>query len=131
MREHKQSPSRWLAIGSLLFLILAIGLFALSLKLDAKSSHFTSLLVPVLIASVLAVVAFHLFYWRDARKSRIADDAENYSREREFASIFEYALDGILILDDQSVCREANPAACSLLGVEKTELLGRHFGDFY
>jgi PAS domain S-box-containing protein len=106
-------------------------LLFLSLKLDAKSPRFTSLLVPILFASVLAVVAFHLFYWHDARKRRIAIDAENYSRERQFTSIFEHALDGILTLDDQSVCTGANPAACRLLGVDRTELIGRHFGDFY
>jgi PAS domain S-box-containing protein len=40
-------------------------------------------------------------------------------------------LDGILILDDRSVCMETNPAACKLLGVDRSALLGRHFGDFY
>lgn len=131
MRDRKQTSPRWLTLGSLLFVLLALLLFFLSLNLDAENPRFTSFLVPTLLVSVLAAVAFHFFYWRDTRKRRIAVEADSYSKEREFASIFEYALDGILILDDQSMCREANPAACRLLGVEKTELLGRHFGDFY
>ena len=131
MRIDGQKPPRWLTLGSQLFVLLALGLFFLSIKLDAKSPHFTSLLVPVLFASVLAAVGFHFSYWREARKSRVAIDAENYSRERQFTSIFEHALDGILILDDQSVCRGANPSAHRLLGVDRAGLVGRYFGDFY
>jgi PAS domain S-box-containing protein len=131
MRIDEQRPPRWLTLGSQLFVLLALGLFFLSIKLDAKSPPFTSLLVPILFASVLAVVGFHFFYWREARKSRVAIDAENYSRERQFTSIFEHALDGILILDDQSVCRGANPSAYRLLGVDRADLVGRYFGDFY
>src|SRR5258707_9715784 len=100
MRNHGQSPPSWLAVGSLLFVFAALGLFFFSFKLDVKSPYFTSLLIPVLVASVLSVVALHLFYWRDARKSRIKIDKENYAREREFASVFAHTLDGILILDD-------------------------------
>ena len=131
MRDHEQRPSGWLALVSLLFVLVALGLFFSSFKLDVNSPYFTSLLIPVLVASVLAVVALHLFYWRAARKRRIQIDTENYAREREFASVFEHTLDGILILDDQSVCKTANPAACRLLGVDCTELIGRHFGYYY
>jgi PAS domain S-box-containing protein len=131
MGEDRHRPSRWLTLGSLFFLLLALVLLLFSVKMDAKSIRFTTLLVPVLLLSVFAGVAFHLFYWRETRKRRIAEDAEVYSREREFSSIFEHALDGILILDDTSVCMEANPAACTILGIGRSELMGRRFGEFY
>ena len=68
MRIDGQRPPRWLTLGSQLFVLLALGLFFLSIKLDAKNPHFTSLLVPVLFASVLAVVCFHFFYWKKERR---------------------------------------------------------------
>jgi len=49
----------------------------------------------------MAATAFHFIYWREARKRRLAAQADVYSRDRRFASIFEHTLDGILILDDQ------------------------------
>jgi PAS domain S-box-containing protein len=131
MSQDRHTQPRWLTLGSLFFLLLAVVLFVLSVRLDAKSARFTSLLVPVLLVAVLTSTAFHLFYWRAARRRRIADDAMVYSRERELSSIFEHALDGILILDDACVCVDANPAACALLGVGSSELVSRHFGDFY
>ena len=51
--------------------------------------------------------------------------------EREFQSIFENALDAILILDDQAVCREANPAAERLFAVRRQTLIGQSIHRFY
>jgi PAS domain S-box-containing protein len=131
MMEDPNSSSRWLVLGSSFFFLVATALFVLSLTLDARSAHFTSLLVPVLLLSVVATVVFRLIYWRTATKRQIAADADAYSRERELTSIFEHALDGIVILDDASVCIDANPAACRLLNVAGVELIGRSFGDFH
>ncbi|MBZ5572894.1 MAG: PAS domain S-box protein, partial [Acidobacteriia bacterium] len=50
--------------------------------------------------------------------------------EREFESVFENALDTILILDDQGICREANPAAEQLFGVRRQELIGNSLDRF-
>src|SRR5437762_5074533 len=92
MSQDRHTPPRWLTLGSLFFLLLAVILFVLSVRLDARSARLTSLLVPVLLVAVLASTAFHLFFWRAARRRRIADDAMVYSRERELSSIFEHAL---------------------------------------
>jgi len=51
--------------------------------------------------------------------------------EREFQSVFENALDAILILDDQGICREANPSAARLFGARREELLGQAIERFY
>ena len=131
MREETQSNHRRIVLGSLSFLLVAVALFACSVLLDAKSNRFSSVLIPLLLLSIVAAGAFRLVYWRTAITRRIAADADAYSRERELTSIFEHALDGILILDDGSVCIDANPAACRLLNVGGVELIGRSFGDFH
>ena len=51
--------------------------------------------------------------------------------EREFQSIFDSALDGILILDDKGLCLEANPAALALLGARRNELVGQSIQKFH
>jgi PAS domain S-box-containing protein len=40
-------------------------------------------------------------------------------------AVFEGAADGLLLLSDDGVCVDANPAACSLLGVERDALRGQ------
>ena len=51
--------------------------------------------------------------------------------EREFQSIFDNALDGILILDDLGTCLEANPAALQLLETQRDELVGHKIRKFH
>jgi len=129
--EEWHTPSQWLTWGSASFLLLAVGLFLVSLTLDARDARFASLLIPGLLVSIFAVVVFRFIYWHEARTRQIAAQAAVSSREREFASVFENTLDGILILDDASVCLDANPAACRLLEIHPSDLIGRVLGEFY
>jgi PAS domain S-box-containing protein len=52
------------------------------------------------------------------------------SRDQEFRSVFEAALDAILVVDDQMICREANPAALKFFGVHREQLVGRSISVF-
>ncbi|MGH9732977.1 MAG: PAS domain S-box protein [Candidatus Acidiferrales bacterium] len=51
--------------------------------------------------------------------------------ERTYKSIFDNALDGILIFDNTGTCLEANPAALVLLGNESGALAGRPIGRLF
>jgi PAS domain S-box-containing protein len=51
--------------------------------------------------------------------------------EREFQSIFQNALDTILIIDDRGVCLDANPAAQQLLGTVQAELIGQPLATYF
>ena len=51
--------------------------------------------------------------------------------EREYKSVFDSTLDGIVILDDRGVCLESNPAALTLFGTDHDELVGRPIEKFY
>ena len=50
--------------------------------------------------------------------------------ESQFRALFENALDAVLIADDGGAYVDANPAACSLLGVSYDEVIGRTISDF-
>jgi PAS domain S-box-containing protein len=73
----------------------------------------------------LACAAFlHVRAWYVGRKGV-------YATEREFTSVYQHALDGILILDERGVCLDANPAAFALLGAPPAVLVGHSFAQFY
>ena len=50
--------------------------------------------------------------------------------EIQFRSLFESALDAVLIANDRGEYVDANPAACHLLGCEKSEVLSKAIFDF-
>src|SRR6266851_4221613 len=106
--------------------------------MDARRlhSHFYSgslssvLLTLVLIALCIAIVLHVRFLFlarREHKETAIALDAT----EREYKSVFDSTLDGIVILDDRGICLEANPAALNLLGVDHDGLVGEPIEKFY
>ena len=52
------------------------------------------------------------------------------SSKDESEALLEAALDGVVVVDDARVFVDANPAACRLLGMTRSELLGRRFDQF-
>jgi PAS domain S-box-containing protein len=87
------------------------------------------LLALVLVALCTAIflhVRFLILARREHHDTASALDAT----EREFKSIFDNALDAIVILDDHGICLEANPAAQTLFGARYYELVGEPIGNF-
>ena len=52
------------------------------------------------------------------------------SDKDESEALLEAAPDGVVVVDDARVFIDANPAACHLLGMARSELLGRRFDQF-
>jgi PAS domain S-box-containing protein len=114
----------WFLVGSLLLIAVAIVLLVVVLGDRIYTSNLSvGALVAVLLG--LGCVAFlHVRAWYLGRRGI-------YATEREFTSVYQHALDGILILDDQGVCMDANPAAFALLGAPPAVLVGHSFAQFY
>jgi PAS domain S-box-containing protein len=90
----------------------------------------SALLILVLIALCAAIilhVRFLILARREHRETASVLDAT----EREFQSIFDNTLDGILILDNRGTCLEANPAALELFGVQRDDLVGQLIHKFH
>src|SRR3989441_12091893 len=123
-------PQRWLRFGSVLISFAAITLLATAFGARFYSGSLSSVLLTlVLIALCIAIVLhvrFLLLASREHRETANALDAT----ERESKSVFDNTLDGIVILDDQGVCLEANPAALTLFGADRNELVGESIGKF-
>jgi PAS domain S-box-containing protein len=112
-------------------LLLVVGLFLLSLKSDIYNSWFSAALVSCLLIALVGAVLLHIYSLLHARKKQHETEQALNVTECESSSIFQNVLDGILILDDQGTCLEANPAAFAILGVDRTQLIGHSIAMFY
>ena len=120
----------WLKGSAFLIFLAAIVLFATVLVARFSHARLTSYFLVTAMGGLCFAIVLHARYlillrrdnWKTATKLAITG--------REFKSIFQNALDGILILDDQGTCIEANPAAFAILGVEKDFLIGHSIAEF-
>ncbi|WP_191906059.1 PAS domain-containing sensor histidine kinase [Haloarcula hispanica] len=62
-----------------------------------------------------------------ARKSR---EQELTASEQKFRSVFEGTNDALLLADDDGYYVDANPAACDLLRLDESEIVGRRIAEF-
>lgn len=118
-------------VASVAVSLVSVALIALTLGYKLRGAELPSALLLALLAAFATVVLLlskflHLAYHEQHQTSGALN-----TTEREFQSIFESALDAILILDNQAICREANPAAEQLFGVRRRELLGQPIDRFY
>jgi PAS domain S-box-containing protein len=68
-------------------------------------------------------------YFRDVTDRKRAEEASRQG-ERRFRAVFEGALDAMVIADDEGRYVDANPAACSLFGLPREQLLDKSVRDF-
>jgi PAS domain S-box-containing protein len=120
----------WLRWCSVTTLVVSIGLLCVSLFAYNYHTIFANSLVP----SLLVVLGFAIFlniysFWHLRRQYRQADQAFR-NTDCEFSSIFQNVLDGIVIVDNDGDCLDANPAAADILRVPIDKLIGRNIGHF-
>jgi two-component system sensor kinase FixL len=66
----------------------------------------------------------------DALRASLRRELDHQRSELQLQSLFENALDGFVIFDDGETIIDANPAACSMLTMARTELIGKHLKGF-
>jgi len=91
----------------------------------------SSLLLALVLMALCVAIFLHIRFMILARREQRETAGVLDATEREFRSIFDSALDAILILDDQGLCLEANPTALALLGTVRSELVGRSIRKFH
>lgn len=127
----KSRTQRWLRIGSVLISFAAVTLLATAFGAHFYSASLSSVLLTLsLIALCIAIglpVRFLLLARREHRETVSVLDAT----EQEYKSVFDSTLDAILLLDDQAVCLEANPAALKLFGTSHQELVSEPIQRFF
>lgn len=109
-------------IASVAVVLAAVILLAASFETSSPSGPALLALILVALALAISLQARSLLA---ARHEHVETVKALDTTEREFKSIFKSALDGIVILDDRGICREANPAASALWGTARGELIGQ------
>src|SRR5712692_9436140 len=126
----KSKPQRWMRAGSILISFAAITLLATAFGAHFYSGSLSSVLLTLVLIALCIAIALHVRFLLLARREHRETASELDSTEREYKSVFDSTLDGILILDDQGICLEANPAALNLFGVDHDELVGEQIEKF-
>jgi PAS domain S-box-containing protein len=91
----------------------------------------SSLLLTLVLIALCVAIVLQARFMIQARHEQRETAGVLDATEREFESIFDSALDGILILDDRGICLETNPAALRLLGAQRAELVGQSIQKFH
>jgi PAS domain S-box-containing protein len=91
---------------------------------------FAASLVPCLFAGLCFALFLNIYALSYLRSEHgKADRAFRYT-DCEFSSIFQNVLDGILIVDNEGNCVDANPAAATILRLPITKLIGQSVSRF-
>jgi PAS domain S-box-containing protein len=124
---RSRSGRRWVQAPFVVIAALSVGTF-LPRKDDGGS---VSVFLALILAALGAAIILHIRSLILARRAHGEAARIQDATEKEFESIFDSVLDAIVILDEQGICREANPAALGLFGVARQELVGHAIQKFY
>src|ERR1700722_11065486 len=127
----RDSSALWLRWCSIVALLSSVCLFCMALVPYDHDSIPVSRLVPTLLAALGSAAFLSTYSLRRFRGAHREIDRALRETDREFSSIFQNVLDGILILDQQGHCLDANPAAASILRIPSQELIGKHFRHLF
>ena len=123
---------RWMWFGSVLVCFASIALLVIAFRPGLYTGgQVSSVLLALVLTALLVAIALHVRFLilakREQRETANALDAA----EREYKAVFDSTLDGILIIDDQGICVEANPAALTLFGTDRNVLVSRPIVKFF
>lgn len=127
----KSRTHRWLRIGSVLISFAAISLLATAFGAHFYSGPLFSVLLALVLIVLCVAIALHVQFLLLTRREHRETVSVLDATERQYKSVFDSTLDGILILDDNGICLEANPAALTLFGTKSRELMGQPIARFF
>src|SRR6266550_1184053 len=122
--RYENAHRRWMPAGAILICFASVTLLVAAFGPRSYNGPLSSLLLTLVLIALCAAIILHVRFLILARREQRETANVLDATEREFQSIFDNALDGILILDDRGTCLEANPAALNLLGAQCDELVG-------
>jgi PAS domain S-box-containing protein len=123
------TPSRVWSIGSAAASLTAFTVSVISFLIHGADLGHGALIFALALLCVVAV--FHARFLQMAKEQYCQSNELLFGKEREYQSIFENALDAILVVDDKGVCREANPSAHELFDSRRDRVVGHQVRMFY
>jgi PAS domain S-box-containing protein len=122
--RYEDARRRWMPAGAILICFASVTLLVAAFGPRSYNGPLSSLLLTLVLIALCTAIILHARFLILARREHRETASVLDATEREFQSIFDNALDGILILDDRGTCLEANPAALHLLGAQRDGLVG-------
>jgi PAS domain S-box-containing protein len=130
-KRYEDARRRWIPGGAILICFASVALLVAAFGPRSYNAHVSSLLLTLVLIALCTAIILHARFLILARREHRETASVLDATEREFQSIFDSALDGILILDDRGICLEANPAALQLLGTQRDELVDHRIQKFH
>jgi PAS domain S-box-containing protein len=127
----KTRQQRWMRAGSILISFAAVTLLGTASGAHFYTGSLSSVLLTLVLIALCIAIVLHVRFLLLARREHRETVSVLDATEQEYKSVFDSTLDGILILDDQAVCLEANPAALKLFGTSHEELVGEPIQKFF
>lgn len=128
--QGQHPPRQRMRASFVLISVAAVGLLAAAFAIRSYNGNLPATLLIAVLVGLSTAILLHARFLVLARREHRDTARALDTTERAFQSIFDNALDGIVILDDDGMCVEANPAAQALLAVKRDELVGQPFGKF-
>ena len=125
-----RSSPIWLRYCSVVTLVSSVGFLSVSLVAYNYHPIFAVSLVPFLFVGLSFAVFLNIYALWYLRCEHGKADRAFRNTNREFSSIFQNVLDGILIVDNKGDCLDANPAAAAILRLPINKLIGESVGRF-
>jgi len=129
--DRGRSGRRWVPAAAIVIAVAILALFVAGLMPRAYGSRSTTVFLTLVLGALAVAIALHVRFLILARQAHGEAARVLDATESEFQSIFDNVLDAILILDDQGICLEANPAALVLFGAARQQLVGYPIQQFY
>ena len=129
--RHASARRRPVRSGLLLISFALVVLLVATFGPRSYNRYFFFLLLMVILTTLCLAILLQVHFFYLSRREQRETAGVLDATECEFQSIFDSALDAILILDDKGLCLEANPAALALLGARRNELVGQSIQKFH
>ncbi|MGB6875423.1 MAG: PAS domain S-box protein [Candidatus Acidiferrales bacterium] len=110
--------------GSILIGLAALGLLSTAFTARFHTGSFSWILLILVLFALAIAIGLHVRFLILARKEQHETARALGATELEYKSVFDNALDGIVVFNDHGICLEANPAALSLSGNDDQDLVG-------
>jgi PAS domain S-box-containing protein len=91
---------------------------------------FSAVLLTLVLVALGLAIGLHVRFLVLLRREQRETARALTTTEHEFQSIFDSALDGLVILDDHGNCVEANPSAVAVLETRREDLVGHALRQF-
>lgn len=121
---------RWHHWSSSLTFLTSVGLFSASLFAYSLQGALVVSLIPLLLVALGFAIFLNIYSFLKLRKEHRDADQAFRNTACESSSIFQRVLDGILIVNNEGECLDANPAATNILRVPIYNLIGRNIANF-